>query len=67
LVSGCDATVHGGNLVMVGALSFNVVVVGANEPPPVLYRLVEGCPKLPSLLDAVRNSSVESSIVAATG
>jgi hypothetical protein len=34
LVSGCDATVHGGNLVMVGALSFHVVVVGANEPPP---------------------------------
>jgi hypothetical protein len=51
---------------MVGALSSHVVLVGANEPP-VLRRLGEGWPKLPSLLDAMRNSSVESSILAHCG
>jgi hypothetical protein len=47
--------------------TFHVVVVaGANEAP-VLRRLGEGWPRLPFLLDAVRNSSVESSIMALCG
>jgi hypothetical protein len=50
-----------------GAFSFRVVVVvGVNEAP-VLRRLVEGWLKLPSLLDAVRNSSVGSSIMGRCG
>jgi hypothetical protein len=40
-----------------------VVVVGASETP-VLRLLGERWPKLPSLLDTMRNSSVESPIVA---
>jgi hypothetical protein len=45
-------------------LSFHVaVVVGANEAP-VLCRLGEGWPRLPSLIDIVRNSSMESLTVA---
>jgi hypothetical protein len=56
-------SVRGENPIVVGALSFHVVVVGANEPP-VLRRLGKGWPKLPSPLDAMRNSSVESLIVA---
>jgi hypothetical protein len=44
--------------------SFHVVVVVGVSEAPVLRLLGEGWPKLPSLLDAVRNSSVESSIMA---
>jgi hypothetical protein len=51
---------------MVGALSFHVVVVGSNKLL-VLRCLGEGWPKLPSLIDAMRNSSVESSIMPAMG
>jgi hypothetical protein len=64
LVFGRGTTVRGGNLVMAGAFSFHVVVVvGANEAP-MLCCLGEGWLKLPSPVDAVRNSLVESSIVA---
>jgi hypothetical protein len=63
MVSNRGTAVRGGNPTMVRALSFHVVVVGANEPP-VLRHLGEGWLKLPSLLDIVRNSSMESSIVA---
>jgi hypothetical protein len=51
---------------MVGALNFHVVVVGANMSP-VLHFLGEGWPKLHSPLNSVRNSSVQSSIVARCG
>jgi hypothetical protein len=49
-------------------MSFNhdVVVSGASIAP-LPHLLGEGRPKLPSLLDAVRNSSVESSIIAHYG
>jgi hypothetical protein len=67
LVSSCGSAIHGGNLVMVGAFSFHVaVVVGANRAPVLRY-LGKGWLKLPSPLDAVRNSLVESSIVACYG
>jgi hypothetical protein len=67
LVFSHDATISRGNLIVVGAFSFRVVVVaGANEAP-VLRRLGEGWPKLLSSLDAMRNSLVESSMVAYSG
>jgi hypothetical protein len=46
-------------------MSFNhgVVATGAGSTP-VSHLLGEGGPKLPSPLDAMRNSSVESSIMA---
>jgi hypothetical protein len=67
LVSSCGSAIHGGNLVVVGAFSFHdAVVVGVNRAP-VLRCLGEGWLKLPSPLDAVRNSLVESSIVARYG
>jgi hypothetical protein len=56
-----------GNLDVAGAFSFHVVVAVEKNRAPVLSRLMEGWPKLPSPLDAVRNSSVESSIVAHYG
>jgi hypothetical protein len=50
-----------------GVFSFRVVVVvGVNEAP-VLYHLGEVWPMLPFPLDAMRNSLVESSIVAHCG
>jgi hypothetical protein len=50
-----------------GAFSFHVaIVVGANEAP-VLCRLGEGWSKLPSPVNVVRSSSMESSIVAHCG
>jgi hypothetical protein len=68
LVSGHGAGISSGNPIVVGMLSFHVVAVGANEPPPpVLRHLGEGWLKLPSLLDDVRNSSVESSFMARYG
>jgi hypothetical protein len=63
MVFGRGAAVRGGNPVVVGVLSFHFVAVWPNEPL-VLRHLGEGWPKLPSPLDAVRNSLVESSIVA---
>jgi hypothetical protein len=49
-------------------MSFNhdVVVSGASIAP-LPHLLGEGRPKLPSLLDAMRNFSVESSIIAHYG
>jgi hypothetical protein len=67
LVFGCGSTVHGGNLVVAGAFSFHVAVVVEANGAPVLRRLGEGWQKLPPPLDAVRNSSAESSIVAHCG
>jgi hypothetical protein len=67
LVSGCGTAIHRGNLIVAGASSFHVaVVVGANEAPMMCY-LGEGWLKLLSPLDIVRNSSMESSIVAHCG
>jgi hypothetical protein len=67
LVSGRDTTVHRGNLIVAGAFSYRVVVVaGANEAL-VLHHLGEGWSMLPCPLDTVRNSSVESSIMAHYG
>jgi hypothetical protein len=67
LVSGYGTAVCGGNLIVAGAFSFHVMVaVGANKAP-VLHRLGEEWPKLPSPLDAVRNSSLESLTVAHCG
>jgi hypothetical protein len=66
LVFGCGAAIHGRNPIMVGALNFHVVVVGANMSP-VLHFLGEGWPKLHSPLNSVRNSSVQSSIMARCG
>jgi hypothetical protein len=64
LVSSGGTTVRRGNLVVARAFSFRVVVVaGANESL-VLRCLGEGWSKLPSSLDAMRNPSVESSILA---
>jgi hypothetical protein len=45
---------------------FSVVVFGVSEDP-VSHLLGEGRPKLLSPLDAVRNSSAESSIMAHRG
>jgi hypothetical protein len=57
-----------GNLIAVGALSFRIVAIEANEPPPpVLRHLGERWLKLPFLLDAMKYSLVESSIVARYG
>jgi hypothetical protein len=66
LVFSRGVAVHGGNPNAVGVLSFHVVVVGANKPP-MLRCLGEGWSKLPSPLDTVRNSSMESSIVVYSG
>jgi hypothetical protein len=67
LVFGYNTVVHRGNHVMARAFSFHVVVVaGANEAP-VLHHLGEGWLNLPSPLDAIRNSLVESSILAHCG
>jgi hypothetical protein len=64
LVSNHGSAIRKRNLVVAGLFFFLVVVaVGANGPP-VLCRLGEGRPKLPSPLDAVSHSSVESSIAA---
>jgi hypothetical protein len=61
------STIHGGILVVTGAFSFHVAaVVGANGAP-VLCRVGEGWLQLPSPLDTVRNSLVESSIMAHHG
>jgi hypothetical protein len=70
LVSGRSSTIREGNIVVgrvVGAFSFHGVVVAGVTVVPMLHLLGEGTPKLVSLLDAVRNSSVESSIVAHHG
>jgi hypothetical protein len=67
LVFGHGTTIHKGNLIVAGAFSFCVVVVaGANEAH-MLRLLGEGWPKLPSPLDAMRYSSMGSSIVARCG
>jgi hypothetical protein len=67
MVSGRGTAVHRVNLVVAGAFSFHVVVVaGANEAL-VVRCLGEVWLKLPSTLDVMRNSSVESSIVAHCG
>jgi hypothetical protein len=51
---------------MAGAFSFHIVVVaGASEAP--MLRLGERWSKLPSPLDTMRNSSVESLIMARCG
>jgi hypothetical protein len=50
-----------------GAFSFHVAVVVEANGAPVLRRLGEGWQKLPPPLDAMRNSSAESSIVAHCG
>jgi hypothetical protein len=62
LVFGRGTTDHKGNLVMAGAFSFHVAVVVGENDALMLRRLVEGRPRLPSLLDVVRNSSVESTV-----
>jgi hypothetical protein len=48
------------------SVNHGVVVTRAGEAP-ALRLLGEGRPKLPSLLDAMRNSLVESSIMACRG
>jgi hypothetical protein len=67
LVFGRGTAVRGVNLVVAGAFSFHVAVVVAANWAPMLHHLGEGWPKLPSPLDVVRNSLVESSIVARCG
>jgi hypothetical protein len=67
LVSGLDTVVRRGNLVVAGAFSIRVVGVAAMNKAPVLHHLGEGWLKLPSPPDTMRNSSVESSIVAHYG
>jgi hypothetical protein len=70
LVSGHGATIHGGNIIMacvVGAFSFQGVVVAGASGAPVLCLLGERRLNLPSPLDAMRNSSVESSTAACYG
>jgi hypothetical protein len=57
----------GGNLVVAGAFSFHVAAVVVANEAPMLRRLGEGWPRLPCPLDAVRNSSVESSTMARCG
>jgi hypothetical protein len=49
------------------AFSIHGVVVARASGPPTLHLLGEGRPKLPSLLDAMRNSLVESLIMARHG
>jgi hypothetical protein len=49
---------------MARAFSFHVVVVVGEKEAPVLCHLGKGWPKLPLSLDAMRNSSRESSIMA---
>jgi hypothetical protein len=66
-MSANGTAVHGGNHVTAGAFSFHVAIAVEANGPPVLHRLGEGWPKLPSPLDVVRNSSVESSIVVSCG
>jgi hypothetical protein len=56
-----------GNIIVGRAFSFHVVVVAGVSEAHVLRLLGEGWLKLPSPLDAMRNSSVESSIVACCG
>jgi hypothetical protein len=59
--------VHRINVVMARAFSFHVVVVVGASGAPVLHHLEERWPKLPSPLNAMRNSLGESSIVAHCG
>jgi hypothetical protein len=67
LVSGHSITIHVGNIDMARVFSFRVVVVAGVIETHVLHHLGERWPKLPSPLDAMRNSSVESSIMARYG
>jgi hypothetical protein len=67
LVSGHGAAIHGRNIVVAEAFSYHVVVVAGASEDSALCLLGEGRLKLPSPLDVVRNSSVESSIMARCG
>jgi hypothetical protein len=67
LVSDRNTAIQRGNFIMAGAFSFHVVVeAGASEAPELCLE-EEKLPKLPSPLDIVRNSTVESSIMARCG
>jgi hypothetical protein len=70
LVSGYSAAIRVGTVIVAcvaGAFSIHgVVMAGANEAP-VPHLFVEGRPTLPFPLDAVTNSSAESSIMAHHG
>jgi hypothetical protein len=69
-ISGCGATVGDGTIVMTRvarAFSIHGVVVTGMGRAPVPGLLGEGRLELPSPLDAVRNSSVKSSIMACHG
>jgi hypothetical protein len=70
LVFGYGATICEGNIVVAyvaGVFSFHGVVVAGESGAHMLHLLGEGRPKLPSPLGAMRNSSVESSIVVHRG
>jgi hypothetical protein len=63
-----DSTaIRRGNLVVVGVFSFHVAVVVEANGAPMLCHQGEGWLKLSSPLNAVRNSSMESLIVAHYG
>jgi hypothetical protein len=67
LVSSRGSVIHGGDLVVacrVGAFSIHGMVVEGASEAPVLRLLGQQRSKLPSLIDAVRNYSVEFSIMA---
>jgi hypothetical protein len=67
LVSSCGTAVPEETVVVayvVGAFSIHGVVVAGVSEALVLHLLGKGRPKHPSLCDAMRNSSVESSIMA---
>jgi hypothetical protein len=67
LVFGRSTAIHRGNLIVAGVFSFRVVaMVGMNEAP-MPHHLGGGWLKLHFLRDAIRNSSVVSSIVALCG
>jgi hypothetical protein len=67
LVSGCGTAVRGGNVLMARAFSFHVTVVVGVSGAHVLHCLGERWLKFPSPLDAMRNSSGESSVMACYG
>jgi hypothetical protein len=67
MVSGRGTAIHGGNInvaCVAGAFSLHGVVVAGASEAPVLRLLGEGWSKLPSPINTMRNSLVESSIMA---
>jgi hypothetical protein len=61
------SAIHGGTLAVAGVFSIHDVVVTGTSEANMSHLLGEGRLKTPSLLEVVRNFSIESSIMAHCG